>query len=155
MLKKLAVSLSVPLVLGLNVAVAQDEEKASPSPGDGVIKEQPENHLLSADVVGMEVRDPDDEAIGSVDSLLFDEDTKITGAVVSIGGFLGIGSKQVALSWGKFEIYQAAGVAKLNMTLEQLEEAPRFKDLSTQRSEEAARKIEQRRQQQQQQQTSQ
>jgi hypothetical protein len=153
MLKKLLIAAGIPLTLGLNAAVAQDQEEAAAPPQDKLIAEQSQDHVLSRYVLGMEVVGKDDTSLGTVDSLLFNDDDEIVGAVVSVGGFLGLGAKQVALSWDQFDIRASEGTARLDLTNEQLEAAPRFKDLETKKAEEAAARVEQRRQQQRQQQT--
>lgn len=156
MLRKLVMAASIPLALGLNAAAAQDQEQkqdAAAPPEDKLIAEQSQDQVLSNDVVGMEVLGKGGASLGSVESLLFNQDNEIVGAVVSVGGFLGLGSKQVALSWDQFDIRRDEGIARLDLSSEQLEAAPRFKDLETKRAEEAAERVEQRRQQQRQQQT--
>ena len=56
-------------------------------------------------VVGQTVYDENGQAIGTVDDLLLDDSGKVSQAVVSVGGFLGIGSKLVAIPYDqlKFE----------------------------------------------------
>ncbi len=46
---------------------------------------------------GSDVLGPDNARIGSVNDLLFDGTGKIIGVVVGVGGFLGIGAKNVAI----------------------------------------------------------
>ena len=47
---------------------------------------------------------PDNARIGSVNDLLFDGTGKIIGMVVSVGGFLGIGTKNVAIDVSAFNL---------------------------------------------------
>ena len=57
------------------------------------------------------------------------------------GGFLGLGQKNVAVSWDRIEwTPREDGEVELSMpfTREELEQAPEFKDLETQRAEEEA-----------------
>jgi hypothetical protein len=46
---------------------------------------------------GTEVLGPDNASVGSVNDLLFDGTGKIIGVVIGVGGFLGIGTKNVAI----------------------------------------------------------
>jgi sporulation protein YlmC with PRC-barrel domain len=59
----------------------------------------------SSKLVGATVYNDSGQSIGTVDDLLVGDDGKISQAVVSVGGFLGIGSKLVALPYDqlKFE----------------------------------------------------
>ncbi len=52
---------------------------------------------------GSDVIGPNNETIGSVSDMLFDKDGKILGIVVGVGGFLGIGQKNVAIDMGAFQ----------------------------------------------------
>ena len=49
--------------------------------------------------MGTTVVDPEGKEVGAVDDLIFDEQKKIVGVVVGVGGFLGIGKKDVGLDW--------------------------------------------------------
>jgi hypothetical protein len=56
---------------------------------------------------GIDVRGPDNASIGSVNDLLFDGTGKVVGVVIGVGGFLGIGTKNVAIDMGAFNVVQA------------------------------------------------
>jgi hypothetical protein len=128
------VGAAMTIGLGNAVAFAQEEGQArtaAPPPAETLIIEQPRDFMLSEDLVGMEVRGTDDTSIGSVHSLLFNENDEIAGAVVAIGGFFGIGAKHVALSWDEFDVQRDEQVARLTLTREQLAAAPSFRDRAT------------------------
>src|ERR1700681_756057 len=59
---------------------------------------------------GTDVLGPDNAKVGSVTDLLFDKSGKIDGLIVGVGGFLGIGEKNVAIDMSAFEVqpYRAA-----------------------------------------------
>ena len=46
---------------------------------------------------GTDVLGPDNAHIGNVNDMLFDKNGKIMGLIVGVGGFLGIGEKNVAI----------------------------------------------------------
>jgi hypothetical protein len=56
---------------------------------------------------GLDVRGPDDTSIGSVNDLLFDKTGKIIGVIISVGGFLGIGAKNVAIDMSALDVVPA------------------------------------------------
>lgn len=116
---------------GLTLAQTDPESSAAAAPSaDIVITEQEEVQVLSTELIGKEVLHPQGDKIGTLDSLLFDADQKIVGGVVSVGGFLGIGAKSVALSWDAFSVHQEEDAVLLDLTKEQLEQAPGFKSLA-------------------------
>jgi hypothetical protein len=50
---------------------------------------------------------PNNEKVGDVNDVLFDSKGKVVGIVVGVGGFLGIGQKDVAIDLAAFEIVPA------------------------------------------------
>ncbi len=54
--------------------------------------------MTAEDLVGKRVYGPGNEDVGEISAVALGTDGKITGAVVDVGGFLGIGEKSVALS---------------------------------------------------------
>src|SRR3712207_6652500 len=65
--------------------------------GSGQIMTQmsPE-HMRASKLMGVDVYGSDNQKIGDIDELILDRQGKIHGIVVGVGGFLGIGQKDVA-----------------------------------------------------------
>lgn len=119
---------------------AQSATPSSPSTGTSAgatvasgsfINSQAPNQWLASDFKGTDVIGANDEKIGDVDDLLFDKDGKIVAYVVGVGGFLGIGAKDVALPPSAFQLVQGKDSndikLKLSMTKDQLKTAADFK----------------------------
>ena len=84
------------------------------------------NQLRASKLIGMNVYGPDNKSIGDIDDLIVDKDgQKIQAAVVSVGGFLGIGEKHVAIPMNDVKM-NADNRLTVNMSKEQLEQAPKF-----------------------------
>lgn len=62
-----------------------------------------ENGVRASKVIGSTVYNEQNERVGSVDDLIMTEDDKVTVAVISVGGFLGLGSKLVAVPFGQLK----------------------------------------------------
>jgi sporulation protein YlmC with PRC-barrel domain len=60
-------------------------------------------------LVGANVYNNDGTSIGTVDDLLIGKDGKISDAVVSVGGFLGIGGKLVSVPFDEFKFEESRG----------------------------------------------
>ena len=58
--------------------------------------------------VGVEVLGPDGKKVGAVSDVLMDHDGHAAGVVIGVGGFLGIGQKDVALPFAAVRFTQAA-----------------------------------------------
>ena len=95
------------------------------------ITQQSTSTLLAAsEVKATAVRNLQNQEIGHVDELLIQLDSgSVRFAVLSVGGFLGLGSTRVGVPWHAFQITQERG-GKLRMLLdatkERLEHAPRI-----------------------------
>ena len=109
--------------------------------GEPFIVAQEVGQVRADRVLGKSVVNPQDESVGDINDLVFDEEGRLVAAVIGVGGFLGLGQKNVAVSWDQIEwTPMEDGEVELSMpfTREELEEAPDFKDLETQRAEEEA-----------------
>ena len=116
MMKVQACLLSALLVSG--VALAQDSSQAptadpaqthSQSAGSvdssqPFMTEQTANQVRSEQLVGSDVVNTDNDKIGSISDLVINKEGQVVGIVVGVGGFLGMGEKQVALSWNSVKI---------------------------------------------------
>src|SRR5262245_48112982 len=68
------------------------------TPVTGQILEQDANTILANDFIGRPVYAPDNTKIGTISDLILTNDgTKVEGFVIGVGGFLGLGEKNVAL----------------------------------------------------------
>ena len=94
-----------------------------------VTKQSPDQHLASK-FNGTDVIGANDEKIGDVSDLLFDKDHKIVAFIVGVGGFLGIGSKDVAIDPASFQPVPGKDAndmkLRLSMTKEELKNAAAF-----------------------------
>jgi hypothetical protein len=82
--------------------------------------------LIGASVVG-----PDNKSIGDINELLVAEDGGIDAVVVGVGGFLGIGEKNVAIPFDSLSVQRQADsdeIEKISVSFskEELENAPKF-----------------------------
>jgi hypothetical protein len=136
MLKKLMIT-TASLALLTSATIAQTPDQTQPAPPAAsaakaqVITEQKPDQLLASKVKGTDVIGSNNEKIGDVNDMLFDKDGKILAYVVGVGGFLGIGSKDVALSPASFQVMPASEresmKLKLSMTKDELKTAADFK----------------------------
>lgn len=119
------------LLLGSAAAVAS-EERADAE--DMFVTNQPENGLTAEDLIGTEIRTQesgdDDESIGSISDLVLDEQGQVQAVVVEVGGFLGMGEKDVALAWDSLELTREADGGdyeiRSDVDAERLEDAPEY-----------------------------
>jgi sporulation protein YlmC with PRC-barrel domain len=86
------------------------------------------HRLIASDKVeGTAVYSPDGEHIGSVHNFMVDKlSGKVSYAVMSFGGFLGIGERYHPLPWDTLKYDENYGGYVVNVTREQLEGAPTY-----------------------------
>ena len=87
---------------------------------------QQSHSLIASDrVEGTPVRRSSGEKIGTIERLMID---KVSGsvayAVLSFGGFLGIGQKHAPIPWARLAYERALGAYHLDLTDEELSRAP-------------------------------
>lgn len=74
------------------------------------------------------VYDPSNTKIGSIDDVLIDDSGKVTSLIVGVGGFLGMGEKDVAIAFNavKATMKDNKWYLTLNTTKDALKTAPGF-----------------------------
>ncbi|MEJ8573118.1 PRC-barrel domain-containing protein [Microbaculum marinum] len=97
-------------------------------PTEPILAEQQPGQLVSDEIIGTDVRNAQDESIGTIDALVIDDNNRVIAAVVSVGGFLGLGAKDVAVNWKEFTFQPEEEIAVVSLSREQLEDGPVFRD---------------------------
>jgi sporulation protein YlmC with PRC-barrel domain len=88
-------------------------------------------NMLSSNVVGLDIYNGQNNKIGKIQDIAFDASKQLTGYILSVGGFLGMGTHYVAVNPDSLNIaYDAQNKvwrASMNATKDQLKAAPEFK----------------------------
>jgi predicted O-methyltransferase YrrM len=92
---------------------------------------QPVEHVESRDVVGLlgqMVQSPSGKDIGRIIDLLVDANGVPRAAVIDVGGFLGMGSRKVAIEWPAihFASSDKGVVVTLDMPSDRIKAAPEY-----------------------------
>ncbi len=88
-----------------------------------------ETHALIASdkVEGTKVRRPNGETLGEIMRVMIDKKSgQVAYAVMSFGGFLGIGSDFYPLPWDRLKYNPRLDAYELDISEEQLRQAPKF-----------------------------
>lgn len=100
---------------------------AAASAADKVEVQQAANEWRIDWITGATVTSPDGTDIGSISDLIVDGDTgEMKAAIIGVGGFLGIGQKQIALPWTDLTINSDAQQITSTLTREEAEAAPEY-----------------------------
>jgi sporulation protein YlmC with PRC-barrel domain len=102
------------------------------------IAQQEGAQVLAAELMNVSVLDAEGNDIGDIEDLLVDPQGGVDGVVVSVGGFLGVGAKDVAVPWSAVQHSPEEQVVKLDVSRADLEAAPDFMTLTEIKAEEEA-----------------
>lgn len=75
-------------------------------------------------LIGLDVVNAEGETIGEIENVVIDGDGKVRHVIVGVGGFLGIGEKNVALGWDQLVMAADGGSATVPYTQDQLAALP-------------------------------
>jgi sporulation protein YlmC with PRC-barrel domain len=90
------------LMMLTGVAVAQNRDAAnSANAGPGA---SPAKQFTVTNYYKQDVYDKADNKIGTVDDVLIDKDGRITALIIGVGGFLGVGQKDVSEQFNKVQM---------------------------------------------------
>jgi sporulation protein YlmC with PRC-barrel domain len=81
----------------------------------------------AAKLIGRNVVNTNGDTVGEIDSVVIDQSGKVRYAIVGVGGFLGIGKKDVALAWDELTISENGEKVTTNATKDQLAALPEHK----------------------------
>jgi len=111
------------LLLAAAPAFAADPPGGKPGPA-------PTAKVSASGIMGRKVLGPDGREIGRVVDVLVDAGSNPRAAVIDFGGFLGVGSRRIAVNWSDLTFPPTGGDAdiKLDLTAEQIQAAPSYTD---------------------------
>jgi sporulation protein YlmC with PRC-barrel domain len=86
-------------------------------------------NMRASELIGLDVRNTQNESIGQIKELVVDLRGDVQAVVVSAGGFLGLGDRNVAIDWKQLQFNREKGglVASLSMSKDQLKSLPEYK----------------------------
>lgn len=110
-------------------APAAQNETPAVEVGETVyIRSQPAGAVFASDLVGLDILGSDNKKIGDVNDILITGDGAVAAVVIGVGGFLGLGEKDVAVPLSSLKISAVDGhtQASIDATERDLLEAPLF-----------------------------
>ena len=113
------------LTVGSSAAYAQ-QAAAPVRAGDTQVAAMP-NGADAKKLIGRTIKNPQDETIGKIESVHIDKDGKVDSVIAGVGGFLGVGEREVRLAWKDLQISQDGELVRVNMTKDQLKAMAPYK----------------------------
>jgi PRC-barrel domain len=140
-------ALMAAAVLALTVAVSvafaeNDADKAEPAPANSSTPPAAPTPPAAAEmtvltkhevegILGREVRSAADEDMGRIVDVLVDRAGQVRAAIIDFGGFLGVGSRKIAVDWNALHFPEPGKPGEriaLELTRDQVKAAPEYKD---------------------------
>jgi hypothetical protein len=86
------------------------------------------NEIRASKLLGTAVRNDANESIGSINEIILGNDGKVAAVVLGVGGFLGMGEREVAMKYESLRFKNEDGklVATANATKDSLKAAPEW-----------------------------
>lgn len=117
----------------MDTDTTMDADTAVDAPADAapmnsvIVTDQQSSEVRGDWIMGSTVNSPQGEVIGRVEDLILDSEVgTVSAAVISVGGFLGIGSKQIAVDWNELQIQYDGQEIVLAMTRDEADAAPEY-----------------------------
>jgi len=110
----LSAALAVPVLAQKKEEPKKEEAKKEASkvaiPTNTFFKGQTASqYLASEQLIGVKVTNKDGQAIGTISDLIIGSGDKIEGVILGVGGFLGVGKKEIGVRLGALKIGKANG----------------------------------------------
>ena len=88
---------------------------------------EPIAHEVAAGILGTKAEGPDGEDIGLVVDIIVDHNSRPAAVVIDFGGFLGVGSRKIAIDWRLVRVKPGAkSPVRVRISRGDLEGAPEF-----------------------------
>jgi hypothetical protein len=131
-----AIAAGILSTLGVaaTIALAENGAPANTNPAESN-PVTPEVTILNkhevAGILGREVRSAADENMGRIVDVLVDRGGQVRAAIIDFGGFLGLGSRKIAVDWGALHFpppgKEGARIS-LELTRDQVKAAPEYQE---------------------------
>ncbi|MET0706599.1 MAG: PRC-barrel domain-containing protein [Tardiphaga sp.] len=128
-MKKLAL-ITASLALLATPVLAQSTTTTGAAPADAKFSTVSKDEMFSSKLKGLNITNQQNETVGEITDLAFKND-KIAAMILSVGGFLGMGERYVAVAPSsvnvKYDEKNNKWLATMNTTKDALKAAPEFK----------------------------
>jgi PRC-barrel domain len=88
------------------------------------------SEVAASDLLNQKVKNPANETVGDINDLSIGSDGKIAAVIIGVGGFLGMGEKNVSLPYDQLTFSRDANgylIVTANITKDSLQSAPEWK----------------------------
>jgi sporulation protein YlmC with PRC-barrel domain len=114
----------IVMVIGVAIVCATAASRAQVPNASPDPNLEPE--LLASDLIGRPVRTANGESVGEISDLVLSPADKVSSAVVSVGGFFGIGARQVEVPYALLVVAANRSTVLVTISKDQVTSKPEF-----------------------------
>ena len=130
MLKKLALTSAVATILAAPVMAQTSSTTGPATTAPRPMTASPSANASQIDahkLIGQSIQnEADSKTVGKIDSVMLDSAGKVQKVVVGVGGFLGIGKKDVAIDWSQIHVADNGRKVSMAANKDQLKAMPEY-----------------------------
>jgi len=119
--------MAIVAAVGITTAQAQNPPARDPANPSIAMQTTAPGGADARKLIGRNIKNAQNETIGEIKSVHLDPNGKVDGVLVGVGGFLGMGEREVLLGWRDLQIDANGEIVRVNMTKDQLKAMPEFK----------------------------
>src|SRR5436305_9450202 len=82
---------------------SQAPPSTTPPKGEDIVTQQAQDEWRASKLIGVSVYDPENKKVGDIKEVLMGHDGSAKSVVIGIGGFLGIGTKNIAVPFSALQ----------------------------------------------------
>jgi hypothetical protein len=131
----MAAMVLLALTVAVSVALAENDAPSATNPPQGSSPVVPEVTVLGGHevegILGREVRSASDENMGRIVDVLVDHHGQARAVIIDFGGFLGVGSRKIAVEWNALHFPapgKSGGHITLDLNRDQVNAAPAYQE---------------------------
>ncbi len=115
------------ITCGATAAYAQPQQATSPPATATTTAAAPAATADTRKLIGRNIKNAAGETIGEIKSIYLNKDGRVDSVMVSVGGFLGVGEREVRIAWSDLKITDNGEKVMVNMTKDELKAKPEYK----------------------------
>jgi len=131
----LALLAAAPVLAQSNPAPSTTTPPSAQAPAGKMFYNSQPGQMRASKLIGTNIKNTANETIGEINELILDKSGKVVAVVVGVGGFLGIGQREVAIDYSALTINydpnamtdRGATTVTVNATKDSLKSAPEWR----------------------------
>jgi sporulation protein YlmC with PRC-barrel domain len=125
-----AMLLAAPAAFAQTTTTTPADKPAAATTADGQFYSHQADEMRASKLIGSKVTNAANESVGEINDIVLGKDGKVAAVIIGVGGFLGIGERDVAISYSGLKFARDSNnrdVITVNATKDQLKAAPAWK----------------------------